>query len=49
MRELQGWFLPDTDTDFDRWLLDGNYQKQQRDTILRFVKNARQVQFEKLP
>ena len=45
MRELQGWFLPDTDTDFDRWLLDGNYQKQQRDTILRFLK-MQDIQFE---
>jgi len=37
MRELQGWFLPDTDTDFDRWLVEGEYQKKQRDTILRFL------------
>ena len=45
MRTLQGWYLPDTDTDFDRWLLDGNYQKQQRDTILRFLK-MQDIQFE---
>lgn len=45
MRILQGWYLPDTDTDFDRWLLDGTYQKQQRDTILRFLK-MQDIQFE---
>lgn len=45
MRTLQGWYLPDTDTDFDRWLLDGTYQKQQRDTILRFLK-MQDIQFE---
>lgn len=39
MRTLQGWYLPDTDTDFERWLLNGTYQKHQRDTILRFVKS----------
>ena len=37
MKQVKGWWLPDTDTDFDRWILDGEYQKKQRDTILEFV------------
>ena len=39
MKILQDWYLPDTDTDFERWLLNGTYQKHQRDTILEFVKS----------
>ena len=39
MKILQDWYLPDTDTDFERWLLNGTYQKHQRDTILGFVKS----------
>ena len=42
---LEGWYLPDTDTDFDRWMLDGNYQKLQRDKILKFLK-MQEIQFE---
>ena len=30
MKQVKGWWLPDTDTDFDRWILDGEYQKKQR-------------------
>ena len=37
MKQVKGWWLPDTDTDFDRWILDGEYQKKQRDAILNFV------------
>ena len=37
MKQVKGWWLPDTDTDFDRWILDGEYQKKQRDAILAFV------------
>ncbi len=37
MKQVKGWWLPDTDTDFDRWILDGEYQKIQRDAILEFV------------
>ena len=37
MKQVKGWWLPDTDTDFDRWILDGEYQKKQRDAILEFV------------
>ena len=37
MKQVKGWWLPDTDTDFDRWILDGEYQKKQRDAILDFV------------
>jgi FkbM family methyltransferase len=43
MRNLQGWYLPDTDTDFDRWMLDGDYQKLQRDTIIKFVKQEKKI------
>ena len=38
MKQVKGWWLPDTDTDFDRWILDGNYQKEHRDGILNFLK-----------
>lgn len=38
MKQVKGWWLPDTDTDFDRWILDGNYQKEHRDGILSFLK-----------
>ena len=37
MKQVKGWWLPDTDTDFDRWILDGEYQKKQRNAILEFV------------
>ena len=37
MKQVKGWWLPDTDPDFDRWILDGEYQKKQRDAILEFV------------
>ena len=38
MKQVKGWWLPDTDTDFDRWILDGEYQKEHRDGILSFLK-----------
>jgi len=38
VKQVKGWWLPDTDTDFDRWILDGNYQKEHRDGILSFLK-----------
>ena len=38
MKQVQGWYLPDTDTDFDKWILNGEYQKEHRDTILAFLK-----------
>jgi len=38
VKQVKGWWLPDTDTDFDRWILDGNYQKEHRDGILNFLK-----------
>ena len=38
MKQVKGWWLPDTDTDFDRWILDGDYQKEHRDGILNFLK-----------
>ena len=38
MKQVKGWWLPDTDTDFDRWISNGEYQKVQRDTILEFLK-----------
>ena len=38
MKQVKGWWLPDTDTDFDRWILDGDYQKEHRDGILSFLK-----------
>ena len=41
MKNIQGWYLPDTDTDFDRWILNGEYQKEHRDTILEFLKKTR--------
>jgi len=37
MKQVKGWWLPDTDTDFDRWILDGEYQKIQGHAILEFV------------
>ena len=44
MKQVKGWWLPDTDTDFDRWILDGEYQKEHRDGILNFL-NVRGVEF----
>ena len=38
MKQVQGWYLPDTDVDFDRWILNGEYQKEHRDGILNFLK-----------
>jgi len=38
VKQVKGWWLPDTDIDFDRWILDGNYQKEHRDGILNFLK-----------
>ena len=29
MKQVKGWWLPDTDTDIDRWILDGEYLKIQ--------------------
>jgi len=43
MKQIQGWYLPDTDVDFDRWILDGEYQKEHRDTIIKFVKQEKKV------
>lgn len=38
MKQVKGWYLPDTDIDFDRWITDGEYQKEHRDGILTFLK-----------
>ena len=38
MKQVKGWWLPDTDTDFDRWILDGEYQKKTKRCHIRVCK-----------
>lgn len=45
MKQIKGWYLPDTDIDFDRWITDGEYQKEHRNGILTFLK-TRGISFE---
>ena len=33
MKKIGNYFFPDTDTHFERWVLDGEYQKKQRDEL----------------
>ena len=33
MKKIGNYFFPDTDIHFQRWLLDGEYQKKQRDEL----------------
>ena len=33
MRKIGNYFFPDTDIHFQRWVLDGEYQKKQRDDL----------------
>ena len=33
MKKIGNYFFPDTDTHFQRWVLDGEYQKKQRDEL----------------
>ena len=37
MKKIGNYFFPDTDIHFQRWVLDGEYQKKQRDEL--FLKN----------
>jgi FkbM family methyltransferase len=43
MKLVKGWYLPDTDIDFDKWILNGEYQKEHRDTILNFIKKEKKT------
>ncbi len=45
MKKVKGWYLPDTDTDFDRWISNGEYQKVHRDGILEFL-NKQGIKFD---
>ena len=33
MKKIGNYFFPDTDIHFQRWVLDGEYQKKQRDEL----------------
>ena len=33
MKKIGNYFFPDTDIHFQRWVLDGEYQKKQRDDL----------------
>lgn len=43
MKLVKGWYLPDTDTDFDRWIVNGDYQKEHRNTIIKFIKKEKKI------
>ena len=37
MRNINGWYLPETDTSFDRYLTEDGYQCRQRNEVLQCV------------
>ena len=39
MKNVKGWWLPDSDNHFERYITDGGYQTTHRSTILNHIKN----------
>jgi FkbM family methyltransferase len=39
MKNVKGWWLPDSDNHFEHYIADGEYQKIHRATILNYIKN----------
>ena len=43
MKKIGNYFFPDTDTHFQRWVLDGEYQKKQRDELFRKMNSIKPI------
>ena len=39
MKNVKGWWLPDSDNHFEQYIADGGYQTTHRTTILNYIKN----------
>jgi len=39
MKNIKGWWLPDSDSHFEQYIADGGYQTVHRTTILNYIKN----------
>ena len=38
MKQVKGWWLPDSDTHFENYIDDRGYQTIHRDTILKYIR-----------
>ena len=46
MNKMIGNYLfPSSDTHFERWILDGEYQKKQRDTLFEYMEERRPIEY----
>jgi|TARA_B100001142_G_scaffold293460_1_gene313062 FkbM family methyltransferase len=44
-KKIGNYLFPSSDTHFERWILNGEYQKKQRDTLFEYMENKRKIEY----
>ena len=44
-KKIGNYLFPSSDTHFERWILDGEYQAKQRDAIFQFMEGKREIEY----
>ena len=44
-KKIGNYLFPSSDTHFDRWILEGEYQAKQRDAIFQFMEDRREIEY----
>ncbi len=45
MKMIGNYLFPSSDTHFERWILDGEYQEKQRDTLFEYMEERRPIEY----
>ena len=45
MKKIGNYLFPSSDTHFERWILDGEYQAKQRDALFDYMEERRNIEF----
>ncbi len=44
-KKIGNYLFPSSDTHFERWILDGEYQKKQRDTLFEYMEERKPIEY----
>tara|TARA_Y100000004_G_scaffold193959_1_gene257522 strand:- start:2204 stop:2842 length:639 start_codon:yes stop_codon:yes gene_type:complete len=44
-KKIGNYLFPSSDTHFERWILDGEYQKKQRDALFEYMEERRPIEY----
>ena len=44
-KKIGNYLFPSSDTHFERWILDGEYQQKQRDTLFQYMEKRRKIEY----